>query len=118
MKTSKIPKNNFRRGLNWGWRQKAKTKVCPATPRLDNKIVVITGGNAGVGLETVKGLLVRGAEVIFLSRNEKKSKAVSTNPLIRNQSIKSTRKNIQSNTKNTTNNHEKKVVNIPQTKKH
>ncbi len=76
MKTTKIPKNNFRRGLNWGWRQKAKTKTCPPEPRLDHKIIVITGGNSGVGLETVKGLLGRGAEVIFLARNKDKSENV------------------------------------------
>lgn len=76
MKTTKIPKSKIRRSINWGWRQKAKTKTCPPTPRMDHKIVVITGGNSGVGLETVKGLSERGAEVIFLSRNKSKSEAV------------------------------------------
>lgn len=73
MKTSKISRNNFLRGLNWTWRQKAKTKVCPIVPRMNGKIMAVTGGNSGVGLETVKGLLCRGAEVIMLSRNKNKS---------------------------------------------
>ena len=80
MKTSKIPKNNVVRGFNWTWRQKAKTKACPQTPRLDGQIVAITGGNSGVGFETVKGLVSRGAEVIVLSRNKDKSEKM-LNPL-------------------------------------
>jgi len=62
--------------INWGWRQKAKTPTCPNEPLLKGKIIVITGGNAGIGLETVKGLLNRGAEVIILSRNKEKTESV------------------------------------------
>ena len=46
------------------WRQKSKTPVCPMRPSLNNKIIAITGGNRGIGLETTKGLIERGAEVI------------------------------------------------------
>ncbi|MBT2160544.1 SDR family NAD(P)-dependent oxidoreductase [Zobellia barbeyronii] len=76
MKTTKISKSKFRRMLSWGWMQKAKTPTCPNLPTLTNKIVAITGGNSGIGLETVKGLLARGAEVIILSRNGKKSEDI------------------------------------------
>lgn len=76
MKASKIPKNKFKRMFNWGWRQRKRTMDCPLEPRLDGKVVAITGGNSGIGLETVKGLLERGAEVIMLSRNEEKSNAI------------------------------------------
>jgi len=76
MKTTKIPKNKIKRSINWGWRQKAKTKTCPLLPKMDGKIIAITGGNSGVGFETVKGLVSRGAEVIVLSRNKEKSKKV------------------------------------------
>lgn len=76
MKTSSIPKNNLLRSINWAWRQKSKTKICPLTPKLNGKIMAITGGNSGVGLETAKGLLRRGAEVIIMSRNKEKSEKI------------------------------------------
>ena len=45
---------------------------------MDGKIVVITGGNAGLGLESTKRLAKAGATVVFTSRNEGKgSKALS-----------------------------------------
>ncbi|QZT36892.1 SDR family NAD(P)-dependent oxidoreductase [Halosquirtibacter xylanolyticus] len=74
MKTTRIT-NKFKRMLLGGWRQGANTPICPDTPRLDGKIVAITGGNRGIGYETVKGLSERGAEVIVLSRNLKKTEA-------------------------------------------
>ncbi len=76
MKTNKIPKNKFKRMLSWTWRQQSKTPICPMTPSLEGKIIVITGGNQGIGLETVKGLLERKAEVIMLSRDEKKAENI------------------------------------------
>jgi len=69
MKTTRI-NGKFKRMFLGAWRQKAKTHRCPNEPNLNGKIVAITGGNRGIGLETVKGLLNRGAEVIVLSRNK------------------------------------------------
>lgn len=43
--------------------------------RLDDKVVVITGANTGIGKETAKDLSKRGARVILLCRNEDKTKA-------------------------------------------
>lgn len=76
MKANKIPESKFKRILCWTWRQKSRTNICPDSPSLEGKIVAITGGTRGIGLETVKGLLKRGAEVIVLSRNKKKDKNI------------------------------------------
>src|SRR5438445_485687 len=51
------------------WRQRARTRRCQDTPRLDGKLAVVTGGNAGIGLEISRGLAARGAEVIIAARN-------------------------------------------------
>ena len=46
----------------------------PAPHSMDNKVVVITGGNAGLGLESSKRLAKAGATVIFTSRDNNKGK--------------------------------------------
>lgn len=39
---------------------------------MEGKICLVTGGNAGIGYETVKGLLEKGAEVIMVCRSKEK----------------------------------------------
>jgi len=46
---------------------------CQSKARMDGKVVVITGANAGIGFETAKDLSMRGAKVIMGSRNLEKS---------------------------------------------
>src|SRR5262245_36928700 len=57
------------RPLAASWRQAGRTPLCPDTPRLDGKLAVVTGGNAGIGLEISRGLAVRGAELVIAARN-------------------------------------------------
>lgn len=49
--------------------------MCTSKVRLDGKIVVITGANTGIGIETIIDLAKRGATVIMACRNLDKSKA-------------------------------------------
>ena len=47
----------------------------PEPHSMDNKIVVITGGNSGLGLESSKRLAKAGATVVFTSRDDTKGNA-------------------------------------------
>jgi retinol dehydrogenase-12 len=52
------------------WRQRSRSAICPRTPRLDGQVALVTGGTRGIGLETTRGLALRGAEVVSASRDE------------------------------------------------
>ena len=49
---------------------------------LSDKVVVITGGNAGIGYETTKGVAVMGAHTIIACRSEEKALAVSQSTIV------------------------------------
>jgi len=53
--------------------QSGKLDICPDFPRLDGKTALVTGATSGVGRETARGLLQRGAEVLMLCRNAEKA---------------------------------------------
>ena len=44
-------------------------------PDLTGKTAIVTGGNTGIGYETVKALYEKGANVTLAARDEKKAKA-------------------------------------------
>ena len=55
-----------------------KLKRCESAARLDGKVAVVTGGNTGIGRETVLELTRRGARVITGCRDLAKAQAVVT----------------------------------------
>ena len=46
--------------------------------KFENKVVVVSGGNSGIGLATVKGFLAQGAKVVFSGRRQEALDEVSS----------------------------------------
>jgi glutamyl-tRNA reductase len=59
-------------------RQYFRGGVCISNVRMDDKTVLITGSNTGIGKETVLDLCRRGARVAMLCRNVEKAQEAAT----------------------------------------
>ena len=64
------PLKRIRSGL---FSQRRPIAKCPDLPRLDGKWALVTGANSGIGKQTARGLLQRGASLIMLCRNVEKA---------------------------------------------
>lgn len=49
-------------------------KENPHTLEFGGKVVIVTGGTSGIGIETVEDIFIKGATVIFTGRNDKAAK--------------------------------------------
>ncbi|CAI9732554.1 Hypothetical predicted protein [Octopus vulgaris] len=54
-----------------------KGATCTSPVKLEGKTVIITGGNCGIGFETARNLLLRGARVILACRDLNKAKSAA-----------------------------------------
>lgn len=66
-----------RRRRSVGGSQDQESQVPPA-PNMDGKVVIVTGGNTGIGYATAKTLAVLGAHVIIACRSEERAVRVSS----------------------------------------
>lgn len=55
--------------------QKLTLGICRSSAHMVGKVVIVTGGNSGIGLETAKNLADRGAKIILACRNVRKAEA-------------------------------------------
>ena len=65
-----------------------RTKVVYILGKLENKIVLITGGTSGIGAASVKLFAEEGAKVIFVGRSQDKGVAYEKNLTDMNLSVK------------------------------
>ena len=75
--TTRAPSDRVRRMWAATVGQAARTPTCPALPRLDGQLAVVTGATGGIGAEIARGLARRGAELILPCRNPQRGLATT-----------------------------------------
>lgn len=65
------------------FRQAERSVICPRTARLDGQLALVTGGNAGIGFQTCRGLLQRGAWVIIAARDPERTRTACERQFIK-----------------------------------
>jgi retinol dehydrogenase 12 len=71
------PRSPLRRMLGASFGQARRTPRCPATPRLEGVLALVTGATGGIGVEIARGLAARGASLILPCRNPAKGDALA-----------------------------------------
>lgn len=73
-KTYSAPVGQFRRMANAVLNQGRYNPTCSISPaEQTGQLILLTGGNGGIGLHTAKGLALRGAHVVIAARNRIKN---------------------------------------------
>jgi retinol dehydrogenase-12 len=63
-----------------GYQLLGRTPMCDYVPGdLAGQVIVLTGGNTGIGYETAKGLVRRGAHVVMVGRSQQKVEEAANN---------------------------------------
>jgi len=75
--TTRVPSNTTRRMWAAMVGQTARTPTCPALPRQDGRLAVVTGATGGIGAEIARGLARRGAELVLPCRNPQRGSAIA-----------------------------------------
>ena len=74
--TARLSRKPLRRLMSSMLGQSAKTGQCPDMPLLSGRVALVTGATSGIGKETARGLLQRGADVVMLCRDSDKAETV------------------------------------------
>jgi len=71
----------------WNSRKWGRVRAGLRNKKLNGKVVVVTGGNAGLGAEVVKDMAARGATVVMTGRDEAAAKAIIDKAKAKNQDV-------------------------------
>lgn len=73
---NRVSNNQLKRLTSSMRGQRSHTRNCPDLPLINGRIAVVTGITSGIGKETARGLLSRGARLLAVCRNRGKADAL------------------------------------------